>query len=158
MNASKGCKKLISANNSSAIFFSGFIADYFIHSLDLREFSRLSLFIQVWLERWLLYRSILSLRAFQTIYWAKCEFAWSCWQIRWKIVRVTLVYSGCIYQRKSWAQDQDLVTPLISPNPAPDHIADFHLFLNIVRSTIRGGVSVQQRVFFFTITWKKRIS
>ena len=41
------------------------------------------------------------------------------------------------------------MTPLISPNPAPDHIADFHLFLNIVRSTIRGGVSVQQRVFPF---------
>ena len=75
-----------------------------------------------------------------------------------KRVRAKLVCSGCIYQRKSWAQDQDLVTPLISPNPAPDHIADFHLFLNIVRSTIRGGVSVQQRVFFFTITWKKRIS
>ena len=111
-------------------------------SLYLCACSCLSLFRsgnQALALAWLLYRSILSLRAFQTIYWAKCEFAWSCWQIRWKIVRVTLVYSGCIYQRKSWAQDQDLVTPLISPNPAPDHIADFHLFLNIVRLDLNDG-------------------
>ena len=158
MNASKGSKKLISVNNSSAIFF--WVYCWLFHSFIGFKSIFKSLSLPPGLTRRVVVVSIDS--AYSCVPNNIFGKMWVCLNLMTSImkksVRTKLVYSGCIYQRKSWAQDQALVTPLISPNPAPDHIADFHLFLNFVRSTIRGGVSVQQRVFFFAITWKKRIS
>ena len=72
MNASIGSEKLISANNSSAIFF---LVSILITSFTGFKSIFKTLSLHPGLTRRVVVVSIVSFRAFQMIYLAKCEFA-----------------------------------------------------------------------------------